>query len=1795
MLNNKLIHIKQKKVFEEKLNSGEILDGNIVFIQDTQEIWTHGQLYFCEYLAGRVKGLEDGLKSLGDLSGESVQNLQLAITDLDGKKIDKSLAEEIHTELDERLQSIENLIDTDSDAVIDKWEEVVDFLNNIGAENDLEALLAAKANVTSLDETNRKVTSLVNADKEIRSEISTIETDLSGKITQAESSFVQTADEILQEVSRVETTLDSKVQENKASISTTADAIRSEVSATKTDLQGQIDIANSSITQTANNIQSQVTQVKQDLETGLEQTSSKIDQKAGEIALQVESVQQDLQGQINTNKASITTTAEGIRQEVSATIQGLDGRLTTAEANITVNANRITSEVSRIDGDLEEASTRITQTADKLQTVATTVDGHTSSLTQTAKSIEMLVENDEEINGVLTSHDSRITQTSKDITAAVTRITDVETSTANLKIQANSIEQSITSTKEDLEGQITTVENTTKSYADKIETRLSETINGVEGRVTTVETDLDGITQRVEKTEEGVAGAATKTYATQIEQKADGIQLTVNSQTKQINNLNTKTGNLETRVSTAETSIEQLSDSIELKVATSDFESLRNAVTGNSNRITQNEADIKIAKDSISSKVSQTDFNTLNSKVNGQAAIIENHATEIVQTKNAIEQKVSNSTFDAYKGTVSSEFTTVKNDVKGVTTRIGSAEGNITSMQQDITGLTASLGTTNANIESLQKQADGAIDTFFGEVDPTLSNEPASNWTTVSLKREHSGDLYYNNASGAAWRYTFDGTNASWTRITDEALSKALQSIETLTGKIDGKISVFYTKPTSYKYGDIWFADKDYATSTTGLSFNIKENSLLVASGLANSTTSFKWTHWSLKGDVKTKLSEFADDVSNAWADGVLTDAEKLMLEESKKGLQTAYDELCASYNVLITTSVGKNSSELATVKTAKTNLDGKYSTLITAINAAINEPNNSNISNYNTAYTNYSSSLVSYDTAVANLTEANQVSLSKATDYIKDIASDGKLTPIEKKQLFNIWKGIAEEFDANKGIAVNYKIIKSDGTKRSDIYSGDTYYTIYQNYATAYTALSNIFTNTNWKWNDFENTTTIPSGNTLSGLDTKFETYYDCLNTFSKMISEISIKITDSHQQAKDYVDWVQNHLKPEDNITVVGKGVVLSTIMGVKSSNDNSFVSALNASDSHKDSSIYNHGRIVFAGGINDSDWNKSTTVIYEDGHVKFNSGEVGSEFKLGDAVLTSDVGTGASTLNVAKVTINGKQVPLFTVSTDANGNILKISTVYDFQTNKNLIVRGDISSGGTSSSGGGSVVSLLTDWSNYSASTHSKYAISAPLGHDLYTRIGLLENGSATNFTNSGSGNVVTSITKDGANVTVTKGITALTSHQNIYSLIIKNSAGTTQTTYTPNSSSASITLTKAMVGLGSVTNLAASDYFTDLSSNTTNAISITVGGTTKTITPATMKTSLGLGSLAYKNNLSKSDVGLGNVENKSSSTIRGEITSANVTTALGYTPYNVANFTKANIKSTLGISDWALASAKPSYKTSEVTEKTNLYFTNARAISACSGTYLSLTNGGIIKGPVTISSTLNVENNAVFNGDVRINGNLVITGDIASGETSTGTSSGSLVTFTPAYSSGLTLGNITIDGITSGIYAPKATASSLGLVKVSAVRTNTITATTGGTTSGRYYGVESDSNGKMFVNVPWTDTVSGGSGGTSAYPHLLSSVNGKSYPVSNGDVIFSTSSFATALDFRKVVPTSDACVIYIVKSVSVSLSIPVVATSGIRMVNQTSLAAATSTLACAGVAGLMLIWDAQNAIWTGYILK
>lgn len=46
-INKKLIHFKNKQTFEQEVANGNILDTSIVFIQDTQQIYTHGTFYDC--------------------------------------------------------------------------------------------------------------------------------------------------------------------------------------------------------------------------------------------------------------------------------------------------------------------------------------------------------------------------------------------------------------------------------------------------------------------------------------------------------------------------------------------------------------------------------------------------------------------------------------------------------------------------------------------------------------------------------------------------------------------------------------------------------------------------------------------------------------------------------------------------------------------------------------------------------------------------------------------------------------------------------------------------------------------------------------------------------------------------------------------------------------------------------------------------------------------------------------------------------------------------------------------------------------------------------------------------------------------------------------------------------------------------------------------------------------------------------------------------------------------------------------------------------------------------------------------------------------------------------------------------------------------------------------------------------------------------------------------------------------------------------------------------------------------
>lgn len=86
----------------------------------------------------------------------------------------------------------------------------------------------------------------------------------------------------------------------------------------------------------------------------------------------------------------------------------------------------------------------------------------------------------------------------------------------------------------------------------------------------------------------------------------------------------------------------------------------------------------------------------------------------------------------------------------------------------------------SASVQNLQQQIDGAIETFTGSAVPTLSNEPASNWTDDTEKDKHIGDLYIVNSDGGDYegfyyRFEKSGTTYQWVLLKDAEITKALQ------------------------------------------------------------------------------------------------------------------------------------------------------------------------------------------------------------------------------------------------------------------------------------------------------------------------------------------------------------------------------------------------------------------------------------------------------------------------------------------------------------------------------------------------------------------------------------------------------------------------------------------------------------------------------------------------------------------------------------------------------------------------------------------------------------------------------------------------------------------------------------------------------------------------------------------------------------------------------------------------------------------------------------------------------------
>ena len=221
--------------------------------------------------------------------------------------------------------------------------------------------------------------------------------------------------------------------------------------------------------------------------------------------------------------------------------------------------------------------------------------------------------------------------------------------------------------------------------------------------------------------------------------------------------------------------------------------------------------------------------------------------------------------------------------------------------------------------------------------------------------------------------------------------------------------------------------------------------------------------------------------------------------------------------------------------------------------------------------------------------------------------------------------------------------------------------------------------------------------------------------------------------------------------------------------------------------------------------------------------------------------------------------------------------------------------------------------------------------------------------------------------------------LTSHQSIHTLTIKNSAGTVVLTYTPNAETGSLTLSKAMVGLGNVENTKLSTWAGSTSITTVGTItsgtwngskiangylanssvsiagnSVSLGGS---LTAATLKTSLGLGSLAYKSSLVAADIpGIdwSKITSGKPTTLSGygitDAKIANGTITLGTNTITPLTSHQAIYNLTLQAGSFSAVTFDPNgaaktvnipTTTSHISEGTNLYYTDARARASITG--------------------------------------------------------------------------------------------------------------------------------------------------------------------------------------------------------------------------------------------------------------
>lgn len=691
-------------------------------------------------------------------------------------------------------------------------------------------------------------------------------------------------------------------------------------------------------------------------------------------------------------------------------------------------------------------------------------------------------------------------------------------------------------------------------------------------------------------------------------------------------------------------------------------------------------------------------------------------------------------------------------------------------------------------IGELQNQVDGAIETWFYDGVPTLENAPAISWKTDKDKEIHLGDLYYNNKTGKAYRFAKDSNTYKWTLITDTDIAKALSDARMAQETANGKMKVFSVQPTTpYQVGDIW-VNANYPSDGSTYKNEVLRCQTNKAAG-----SQFAIGDW-------IKASKYTDDT--------VANAAKKAAEDAQKAAQTAQTDI-------------KN--------LGKTVTDNKKE------------------------FDNY--------------------------------VTDGYLEPSEIAAMAQDSKRLEDDFAAAQksyNEVENAEVLK-DTKELTDLTSAFT------DLSDAKKELIKDLSDISKRYNE---TDTNGKAAIVSAVGTKFTNFQSAYSTFYDKLGLANAYIT-----SKIYGDLKQNitdlagykYLKDAlGQTTDIDGGLVMTTLLALRDGDGNvqsGINGAIDPNRGKKSIATWWGGQMV------DKDYNSgnltpATSLIRFDGSGYLANGAIWwdvsgkvhadptsfiiSEKNLGAYLIFfeptwKEGSTGTSVADLVSLKPNAPFSKLG-VSGDATfeGAISfhGIKLTYD-STNKaikidgNLYATGGITAygAGASTTGGGgglngsvkSYSSALKLTSESLSEIASAYSIKA-----LDTRISSLEGGSATAISVSGSGNAVTSVTKNGTTISVVKGSTFLTSHQSLDGYVNAISvSGSGNAITSVSKSGKGITFTKGATFLTSHQSLA--NYYTKSSvdsllsgkSANSHTHSVKINGVTKTIA-ATGGTAVDLGT-------------------------------------------------------------------------------------------------------------------------------------------------------------------------------------------------------------------------------------------------------------------------------------------------------------------------------------------------------------